>query len=73
MLTMGWEMLKPMVMTNQRGDYLFYQYCNGNIFFTLIDEKGEILKSDELLISLDSFVKSIKKMGYKPIGDGDPI
>ena len=73
MLTMGRKMLKPMVMTNQRGDYLFYQYCNGNAFFTLVDEKGEILNSDELPSSLDSFVKSMKKVGYESIGDGDLI
>ena len=71
MLMMECEMPKPKVMTNRHGDYLFYQYCNDNIFFTLVDKKGEILKSDELPLSLDSFIKSMKKMGYKSIGDDD--
>lgn len=62
-------MTREMVMRNDRGDYLFYESSDKNVFFTLTDKHGNVIRSAELPISLDCFVRSMEKAGYRAYGD----
>lgn len=55
-----------LVLQNRRGKYLFADRTYDNtIHFTLVDRKGQIIRSDDLPITLDVFIKSMRKAGYK--------
>ena len=57
-------MLQPKVLISESGEYLFYSYSNNKTFFTLMDRSGNIVKIDELPLTLESFLKAMKKAGY---------
>jgi hypothetical protein len=42
---------------------------NSKTFFTLMDKSGSIVKSEELPLTLECFLKAMKKVGYKAIWD----
>ena len=60
-------MAKSLVMQNDRGDYLFYEPNNNDtsVFFTVTDKNGNVIRSAELPLSLECFVKSMEKAGYR--------
>jgi hypothetical protein len=61
---------RPKILVSESGDYLFYSCSNNSrIFFTLMDKSGNIVKSEELPLTLECFLKAMKKVGYKAIWD----
>jgi hypothetical protein len=61
---------RPKILVSESGEYLFYSYSNdGKILFTLMDRSGNIVKSEELPLTLECFLKAMKKVGYKAIWD----
>jgi hypothetical protein len=61
---------RPKILVSESGEYLFYSYSKeGKILFTLMDKSGNIVKSEELPLTLECFLKAMKKVGYKAIWD----
>ena len=55
-----------LVLQNRRGEYLFADRTYDNtVHFTLVDRKGQIIRSDDLPITLEVFEKSMYKAGYQ--------
>jgi hypothetical protein len=57
-------------LISDSGDFLFYSCSNNDskIMFTLMDRRGNIVKNEELPLTLE-FLKVMKNMGYKAIWD----
>lgn len=57
-----------LVLQNRRGEYLFADKTYDNtVHFTLVDKKGHIIRSDDLPITIEAFLKSMLKAGYKHV------
>ena len=50
-------------------DYIFYSNLNNNTFFILMDRNGNIVRSEEIPLTVECFVKAMLKIGYKRVAD----
>jgi hypothetical protein len=64
-------MWRPKILISNSGDFLFYSCSNSDskIMFTLMDRGGNIVKAEELPLTLECFLKVMKNIGYKAIWD----
>lgn len=62
----GW---RTNVLMSRSGDFLFYSFSNGYTFYTLMDKNGNIVKSEEISLTVECFVKAMLKAGYMKAAD----
>jgi hypothetical protein len=64
-------MWRRKILMSDNGDFLFYSCSNkdSKIRFTLMDRGGNIVKNEELPLTLECFLKVMKNMGYKALWD----
>ncbi|HZB74235.1 MAG TPA: hypothetical protein VE378_05780 [Nitrososphaeraceae archaeon] len=62
---------RPKILISDSRDFLFYSCSNNGskIMFTLMDRSGNIVKNEELPLTLECFVKVMKNIGYNAIWD----
>jgi hypothetical protein len=59
---------RPKIIVSESMEYHFYTCCNdGKIIYTLMDRSGNRVKREELPLTLECFLKAMKKVGFKAI------
>jgi hypothetical protein len=59
-----------MCLTNERSEYLFGDSTTDqNVYYTLTDKYGNVLRARELSVKLEVFISTMVKSSYKQIKD----
>jgi hypothetical protein len=63
--------MQSLVMKSKvNGSYLFYSENNGNTLFTIVDKLGNTIRTDELPLSIEQFVRAMEKANWVRVEEG---